>query len=462
MKKKIEIYLKPIGAVLLATIVLCFWAFYNTYPLYFNSDSAAYLDAAFYRSVGPDRPIIYGLWMYFLSFQRTLWPVVITQSLIVALLLYYWFFYFNHNKKFLPYYLVFIFFVTLFTGASFETSWLMPDVFTGIAILSAGLLLFVKNIRLADFIIISFLTVISIVMHNSHFYICLGLILIWLTGFMVKSIKSEFNTANINLNRALYILLLIIVSHFSSALINLNYGGSFKSSNGGTIFFMGTLVEMGVIDTYLGENCETKQYDLCQYKDTLPNNFIWASNSPIHLNGGWDGNKEEYGIITKEILTTPRYLKTVVFKSAMNTLKQFFHFDTGEANTPTPKIKQSFSTFYPEEYKNLVNSKQYNGLLNFRFTNYTQTIMFALSLFVYLIVLFSGQTSAKYRLLIIFIFLALIINAWICGTFSGVFFRYQARLVWLLSLPIFLYATEKNIDLNFLKNKISTIKKQKL
>ena len=155
--------------------------------------------------------------------------------------------------------------------------------------------------------------------------------------------------------------------------------------------------------------------------------------------GGWDGCREEFSTIVKDIVTTPKYLKNFVFKSAIYTFKQLCHFDTGEAGRPTPRIEQTFSAYYPNEYTQFDNSRQRKGELDFSLVNFAQTIVVGSSLLFFLWAFFEKKLSPQLQLFILFLLLALLINAAICAAFSGVYFRYQARVVWLLPLPVFLY-----------------------
>jgi hypothetical protein len=425
-----------------ASVMLCFWAFYNTFPMTFNSDSAMYIEAAFNKIVEPDRPILYGLFIYYTSLQWSLWLVVLVQAFIVSLVIFYYFRYFTPVRNFAPYYLSFIAVVTFVMGGSFDVSWLMADVFTPVSLLCTGLLLFAGNLKTRDSVVISVLAVLGIAMHNSHFYIflCLGLLL--LAGFGIKAIREKYRMAGIKARRVMYIIALTMISNFFLSSVQYMLCGSFTSSRGGIIFLMGNLVEMGVVDTYLAENCELKHYTICQYKDTLPNNFMWASNSPMRKTGGWEGSKDEYTAIIKGILTTPKYLKTVVFKSILLGFKQFFYFDTGEAGMPTERVDMAINMYFPHEYSRFRQGWQCLGTLNFGWVNYIQTLIVGACLFCFLLVFLYHKLTIRYRMLILVILAGLIINAWVCGTFSGVYPRYQARLTWLMPLPLFLYAVE--------------------
>ena len=64
------------------------------------------------------------------------------------------------------------------------------------------------------------------------------------------------------------------------------------------IFYMGRMVENGILKKYLDETCATKNYQLCAYKDSLPataDRFLWDfENSPVYKLGGWKTTKKEF------------------------------------------------------------------------------------------------------------------------------------------------------------------------
>ncbi len=449
-KKQLKINLAEVGIVLAGAFILCFWALYNQYPLYFNDDTALYLDYAFKGYVGSDRPILYGLFMYYVSLQKSVWLVIITQGIILSYITYLYFKLFSKSGYYKISYLLFIVVITFCTGASFDVSWLMADVFTPISILCVGLLLFVNRLNLFHKISISFLLILGITMHNSHFYICLGLIILLLIGLSLTHIREKYRYVKIKLTQILFVLAMLIAGNLLTASIHYYYGGEFKSSKGGEIFLFGNLVEMGIVNTYLEENCETKNYQICTYKDTLPNCFLWAPNSPISKMGGWEGCSDEFSAIIKDIITTPKYLKKLIYKAPIYTFKQLCHFDTGEVKTPSPHSKSVFATYYPNEYDQFLNAKQQKGTLNFDLVNIAQTILFGLALLFFIYAYFEKCFTPQQWLFSSFILFSILINAAICSIFSGVYFRYQARVVWLLLLPIFLYYSHSFNSINLL------------
>ncbi|HEX8019279.1 hypothetical protein [Mucilaginibacter sp.] len=436
-----KIRLTHFFAILFSAFILCFIAIYNSYPLTFNNDTGAYVEAGFNKVVSFDRPILYGLFIYYSSFQKSLWLVVITQSLIVSVIIYYYFRYTVYSTNFIPYFIGFIVVISFFMGGSFEVSWLMPDVFTPVSILCVGLLIFINDLKKRDILIISLLAILSNGVHNSHIYICLCLSFLFLSGFIFKQIRQIFNFSAIKIKRVIFVLLLSVFSSLMLSSVHYLYGGGFSGSRGGSVFLMSNLVEMGIMDTYLAENCSQKHYKLCAYRDSIPNNFLWAENSPINKTGGWIKNEAEYSAIVKDILTTPKYLATFIYQSCIYTFKQFFNYDMVDIALPSERIDRAVAK-YQKEYLSYLHARQSTNRMSFGLINFIQNLIVGLCLFIYLLVFLYKKMTLRYRVLIFFVLSGLFINAWICSTFSCVSPRYQTRVIWLLLLPLFLYVFE--------------------
>jgi hypothetical protein len=428
------------GAILLSAAMLCFLSIYNGFPLVFNNDTGMYIENAFNGVVASDRPIMYGLFIYFSSMVYSLWLVIAAQALIVALMVYYCFRYFTAGRTFLLSYLLFMAVVAFFMSASFEVSWLMPDIFTAIALLCV-ILLTGRKVKLRDKIIVSLIMVLSIGVHNSNFYTCTGLCLLLL---FFKRIRIVYSTTR----RILYTLSIILLGYLNLTFVHYLYSGELKSSRGGTIFLMSNLVEMGIVDIYLSENCDQRGFRICAYQGTLPNNFLWSENSPIKKTGGWDANMDEYSAIISDIVTNPRYLRMIVYKSAIYTFKQFFNYDIVDIGKPSERINKAVEYFYIHEYKQHKASRESKDRLLVGFINFTQQIIVCICLCLYLYLLIYQRSSPEVRSIILFMFIALLVNAWVCSTFSGVFPRYQTRIIWLLPLPLFLYCQHFFPNLN--------------
>nr|WP_146203105.1 hypothetical protein [Mucilaginibacter oryzae] len=202
---------------------------------------------------------------------------------------------------------------------------------------------------------------------------------------------------------------------------------------------MSNAVEMGLIDIYLDDNCQCHQFKICAYKDSLPNNFIWDGNSPLQKTGGWVVNDKEYTYILKDIVTRPKYLKTFLFQSGLYSIKLFFNYDMEEIAPAAERVKRAVATNYDEEYTVFLESRENTNHLKVDFMNFTQDVIVAICLVLYFFSFLNKKVDRRTRMVMVFFLIALIVNAWICSTFSGVFPRYQTRVIWLLPLPLFLY-----------------------
>lgn len=443
MKNRIYQVLIHLLSILAASLTLCFLAFYNHYPLVFNNDTAMYIESGMYGNVAPDRPILYGLFVLGSSLGSSLWGVVIAQAGITALVLYYYFKYLTGVRYFLLGYNMFVLVVSLLMSASFEVSWIMPDIFTPLCILSVGLLVFAPDMKTRDLVIISLLLVFCIGTHNSHLYICICICIVVLTGFMVPVVRSAYLQIGFRFKKMLLIIGLVVSGGISMGSIHYLFTGEFVGSRGGSVFLLSNLIEMGVVNKYLEKHCATENYRICAYKDSLPNNFLWDSNGPLGKMGGWEQNEKEFGTLIKDMVQKPRYLAMIAGQAIVYTMKQLCNYDIVDIAPPGDRVKNIIESGYPPgETDGLLAAKEARNKLQTGFLNFCQNILVGLSLFFYTVVLCYGNYPLKYRLLILFLLLGLVVNAGICSVFSGVFPRYQTRLIWLLPLPVFLFAVQ--------------------
>lgn len=430
-------------AILLSTLIYCSLTVYNGFPFTFNNDTAVYIERGFSGEARPDRPIAYGLFIAATSLKYSLWLVVIFQAFIVSWITYLLFRYSNSKRQanggyqFLFWYLGFTMFVCLFTGVSCEVGMLMPDIFTAVTILCMALIVFFRMSKL-HLIFVSLILILSIIVHNSHFFICIVLCCFFLAGYIFSRIRVVYKEAGIKLKTICFVVALSVFSNLVTAGIHKHYGAGFKSSFGGSVFFMGNLIEMGVMDSYLSENCGKKKLKLCQYRDSIPNDFLWSHRSPLGKIGGWDkSNESEFSSIEKDLLASPSYLKNIIYKSSIYTIKQFFNFDMVHVQKPTKFVNYTIRTYYLDDYDTHMNSLQASQGIELGFINFSQHLVAGICCLFYCLVFFYFKADQNLLCLTLFILMALIVNAWFCSTFSGVFSRYQTRVVWLLPIPLF-------------------------
>ncbi len=445
--------------IIISAVLLCFFGFYNRFPFVFW-DTGAYISMAFENRIQMDRPIFYGLFIRHISVLESLWFVILTQGLILSVILYIYFKYFISKKKDTnAYFLIYILIIVMFTGVSYYTSRLMPDAFTSIFILSFGLLVYVKKLTLYEKIYISIILVLSSIMHNTHHMLFLISLILSFILFLLFRIKKR---TVILPKRLILLLLLFSISFISPYISSWSYNGKFESYKGSHVFMMNRLISTGILQDYLKENCEEENYSLCKYQDQISTSFMWDTKGPFYKDGGWEGTKEKYTELIFDILSEPKYLKKYFIKSAEASLSQFFYFDIPSDIKYTKGMSpyNVIDRYYPDYMIYFKQSLQNQNRFDIKDrTNNFQIFFIMFSMLFVILNVFSiskfNALSKDMKFLFLFFILNLIVNALLVGFFSEVRFRYQGRIVWLISLPVYIYIINNSAQIiEQMKNKI--------
>jgi len=325
----------------------------------------------------------------------------------------------------------------------------MPDVFAAILILSLSILLFGKPTTVIEISFILFVLFLSIAVHNSNFYIGMLVLFVLLFAKTAKFAKRYLLELKITTRKIFLLIFFLLGSHLCVGVVHYFYGGKFVASRGGVVFLFSNLIEMGLVDIYLEEHCGEKEYAICSFRESLPNNFLWDEKSPIQ-NGGWGRHSPEYTAIIKDMLSKPTYLGRFIYKCSIYTIKQFLNFDITDVSPAGGRVTTAIQYHFPNEYNQLENSKENKNLLNLNILNFMQLMLFGIFSILYFYYLSFNKLHNNYALLFVFILLALLINAAICSIFSGVFPRYQTRVVWLYFMPMILYFIDSEPTQGFL------------
>ena len=175
--------------------------------------------------------------------------------------------------------------------------------------------------------------------------------------------------------------------------------------------------------------------------------------------GSWEANVEEYKTIISDALTRPKYFKMFLSNAIEYTIKQFFTFDLDDfhpekkGSAPYGAIKQH----YPHEIHTYGMAYQTrNKLFQLKTINhYQRNLVFASLFFLFAFFLSKSawqQLDAPLRWLIVFLFLGLIANSFVCASLSAVVTRYQFRVAWILPMLAILILFQKGV-FTYLKEK---------
>jgi hypothetical protein len=443
--------------VFLSAIILCNRAFYNGFP-FFYSDTGTYLWTAFSKYAPIDRPLFYGVFLKHASLMTSLWLDILAQALAVAIPLFYCFKYFSGTPKFRVYYLVYIFLISFFTGVSINIGQLIPDVFAPVVLLCIALFLFTPKLKVLETVLISFIFILAVGVHNSHFIIAALVLVIFLSGFIFKKTRHLLQEAHVRIARIIFAFMLVISSYLIVSTIQYNAGLKFAVSRYGHVFFMARLYDCGILEQYLQDACPKYHYHMCDYQGKFPWDFIWEyQKSPLYQNGGWEGNRDEFNAIIRDIFTTPKYWPRLIARETEATVKQFFTFETGDTGWQSDESScvTAMRHHWPESVKEFFQSRQQTKKLDWTILNMFQSYLMAFLFFCSMAAYFIPGLNPKYKLYLTYFLIALLVNAFVCGAISTVLDRYQSRVIWLLTLPFLLYLANREISINPLKKKFN-------
>ena len=429
-----------IGLVLVGAIILCFSGFYNNFPLVF-SDSADYLSGAFGWYIPIDRPVFYGIFLRIASLNTSLWLAILVQGILMSYLLFETFgIFYSGNKRNLLFILS-VAVLTVCTGISQNTSILLPDIFSPIGILCFINLLVNNKLSRLRQIIISLILMLCVLVHFSNMLVLFSL---WILVCMYAIFRHYKKRQIAITKKKILITFALVSSVFVIAPIgNYIFGKKFIISEGSHVFIMTHLVETGILEEYLKNECQHNNYKMCQYRDRIDTNFLWGGKVFGEM-GGWEGSREEFNSIIFDIVTTPKYAIILVRRCIEYSFMEYFTFSV-PPNTNwgvPPYIKNNYSIYG----RDFCASLQTGNKLNYSATNYIQMVLVITSLaFLMFIILtpslFHTLTSElKWFALLILVFSFL--NATICANFGTMNERYQNRIIWLIPLTAFFIAEQ--------------------
>ncbi|GAB4200401.1 MAG: hypothetical protein Fur0023_03730 [Bacteroidia bacterium] len=245
----------------------------------------------------------------------------------------------------------------------------------------------------------------------------------------------------------LFALLLLAVSSLATM------GSAISKSK--HVFFFGAMVEHGIVKTYLDDCCKFKSYKLCAYKDSLPDKaykFIWDEKSPFYKIGGWKNTKQEFEDIIYETLTQPKYIALHIKESFKATILQLFLFSIGDGNGSFLEgtlLYERISKYFLKDLEIYSSSKQNRSSLSivgyFNILFYG-VVFLSLSLIIVFYIKYSSFFDYQIKVIFLILFLGIIINAWVCGTFANAIDRLGCKMIWLIPLSTIILSRKIYIE----------------
>lgn len=449
MNKPVRQHIIYWAALAASCLLLLIPAFYNHYPLV-DPDAGTYIASGFKPETPIDRPITYGLLVRLFSLNGlSLWLAIAAQALIVSWLVFRIVRAVRPAAYILPAFIIMAI-LSLFTSLPWVVCMIHPDIFTSVGCLCVVLLVLntqSKRSRIFTFI----LFFLSVAVHMSHplLFTCLLISL-----FLIKRLYMHRDGF-----RRLRMLTIVLVL-LSASCIALMGSALSKSKH---VFFVATLLQKGILPVYLSDNCGRKDYKLCAYKDALPktsDEFLWVSSSPLYKIGDWGGTKKEFNEITKDVLTTPKYLGMFIKASFFQFGSQAVTFNVGTGTFRFPagsNVNNQMVAFLPHEVARFNNATQNKTDLPLQLGWINKLYAWIVALSVAALLLFFvsrwQQTTYALRTILIILITGCIINCADLATFSEVIGRYGCKMIWLLPLCAFVAWMEKPSDAHVIEKR---------
>jgi hypothetical protein len=390
-------------------------------------DTGGYLARWYEPYLVPSRAVAYGLILNagaVLSF----WPVVLAQSAltvwVLSLVLRI------HGLGRRPELLAgTVAGLSVFTTLPWLTSILLTDIFAGLAVLALYLLLLrVEELTRREQIGLVALVAVSVATHSATFAVLLML----LAGAALLSLVAPDRLPRRRLgNGALAIALGAVLVFAANATITKRL----TWTPGGFALSFGRMLQDGTVKKYLDAHCPRAHLVLCAYKDELPRNADeWFWGSPLFDKlGRFAGLDHEMKQIA--LASIAEFPLLQIKMAAIATARQLVDVRTGEGVVNSIWHTYGIIERYrPSLVTDMRAARQQRGEIGFTMINRVHyPVALACLLLLPLIggYMLRRQDMKDIGELATVCLLALLANAFVCGTLSNPHDRYGARLIWL-------------------------------
>jgi hypothetical protein len=422
-------------------------AFYNRYPLMF-SDSGTYIRQAFLLEPPADRPIGYSLIIRAVTWQSTLWTVVLFQGLMLSWLLY------ETLKKVLPakvstwrVHFLLVVVLMLVTSMPWYAAQIMPDIFTPMIALVIFLLFRAPELGW---------------MKRGFLWICLFFFLITHNAHVVMAVMLLVGMAAIRTFRRNWLAWPRFWPNLAGMAVVLASGIAFitwfNGQNGmrqvfsptANVFLAARLCENDLLKDFLDEHCGDRNYALCAYKDELPMvpvNFIWGDNSiTSKLGPKMTVADTILEPVIHDLLAEPEYLARFLGSSITASITQLFQVNAASGLSPYQTGSAPYREIadrLPRELSSYNSSLQNDGTwMDTGFSNRVVRLALLLSIFTLAWTRDRWKLHPHLRSLVPLLIGWVVLNAAVTASLANVYDRLQSRVAWLVVLAACLALTQ--------------------
>jgi hypothetical protein len=382
------------------------------------------------------RSITYGALLYVGELLGELWATIIVQAVIALAAVTLTLRHFNirdWSHVFLA-----VLTLGLFTSLPFFVSFLLPDIFAGLALLRiANLAVFGQLMTRWERAFWFGILTLAAIFHPSH----LAMILVGAATITTLWLVGE--------TRARISVMVLIVSAGIGIASELFFNFAVEKILGIQVsrppVVAARIIADGTGADYLRKKCPDANLTMCEFVDRLlPNSdaFLWneASEGGIYKSAPLAKRNamgiEQYRFAAAVFASNPSGQLGASFK---NGLKQLTMTGLGDFQLSRDVVN------VPEVYiRRNANSAAARGIFPFAFFSVFTSFVAIASIAILIVAMVTHKTmSRELKLFFALIVVGQLANALICGALSGPHERYQARLAWLLPLTALLLYCER-------------------
>lgn len=426
------------AAYLVSTIMLLWVGIANGFPTVF-SDTGTYLRIGTELYLPPDRPPTYGLAILPFYTLFGLWSVAIAQSLFTVWVI-------DRTMRVVtgrhsPVTLaVTVAALAALTSLPWLVPQILPDLFAGLVMLLGYVLIFGwAGLARWERWLLPLLLTLLIAFHLSFVPILGGVtVAAALLGWrMTRSIRPLIGAA--------IIITAVAVVMLGVSTINLLVQGQFKASTSSSTFMLTRFLDGRVAQPTIAEACVTEKLLLCRLRTVLDPAqtepgaaYMWSAHPELTAAEAKQLPREEAMIVSRTMRDHPGSVAQMAIAGFGRQLLLAEAGDGMIAYPPDTQVHQQIVRHFPQQSAAWLASRQQRGALPALLVTPDRAIgLIAGLLTIVVLALAVSRRDPRLAGLALVTILTLILNALFCSFLSGIFERFQARIMW---MPLFTLA----------------------
>lgn len=413
------------AAIAAMAAIILLPAIWNGFPFVF-ADTGGYLIRPFQGTLELGRSALYGAFLA-AGIPLLFWPCIVAQALlcawVVALVL--------RSQGIRRPAIAFAMMAALCvcTSLPWYADQLMPDVFMPLSVLATYLIAFASpQLRRWEITALAAIVAFAVAVHMAILAVMLALLVVFAgLRFAAPSASSPLPRLDLPAAGLAAGIALALASNYLIA-------GTAAFTPGGANFLFARLLQDGLVESYLDHNCPSAALSLCRYRgDKLPDEndeWLWDGDSPLVALGGWrafapQAERIIAGSIEQQPLANIR-------AAAVDTYSQLTSVATGDGFDATENwhTEWAIRTYAAGAARPFLADRQEHNAIDFDPINWLQMpLALGATLLLPFLVVLCWRRHPAAAALGLTVSAALLSNATVCATFSGINDRYQSRIV---------------------------------